>query len=100
MIINGNAGSVQTTDLSVEAGKDIWIVVTDPENAAVTYEEPAAAPVPEETEAPATEAPAAEAPAEQPAEKSGSNTGAIIGAVAAVAVIGGGAAVAIKKKKK
>ena len=100
VIINGNAGSVQTTDLSVEAGKDIWIVVTDPENAAVTYEEPAAAPVPEETEAPATEAPAAEAPAEQPAEKSGSNTGAIIGAVAAVAVIGGGAAVAIKKKKK
>ena len=100
VIINGNAGSVQTTDLSVEAGKDIWIVVTDPENAAVTYEEPAAAPVPEETEAPATEAPAAEAPAEQPVEKSGSNTGAIIGAVAAVAVIGGGAAVAIKKKKK
>ena len=100
VIINGNAGSVQTTDLSVEAGKDIWIVVTDPENAAVTYEEPAAPAVPEETEAPVTEAPATEALTEQPAEKGGSNTGAIIGAVAAVAVIGGGAAVAIKKKKK
>lgn len=100
VIINGNAGSVQTTDLSVEAGKDIWIVVTDPENAAVTYEEPAAPAVPEETEAPVTEAPATEALTEQPAEKGGSNTGVIVGVVAAAAVIGGGAAVALKKKKK
>ena len=84
VIINGNAGSVQTTDLSVEAGKDIWIVVTDPENAAVTYEEPAAPAVPEETEAPVTEAPATEALTEQPAEKGGSNTGVIVGVVAAV----------------
>lgn len=99
VIINGNAGSVQTTDLSVEAGKDIWIVVTDPENAAVTYEEPAAPAVPEETEAPVTEAPATEALTEQPAEKGGSNTGVIVGVVAAAAVIGG-AAVALKKKKK
>ena len=100
VIINGNAGSVQTTDLSVEAGKDIWIVVTDPENAAVTYEEPVAPAVPEETEAPVTEAPATEALTEQPAEKGGSNTGVIVGVVAAAAVIGGGAAVALKKKKK
>lgn len=99
VIINGNAGSVQTTDLSVEAGKDIWIVVTDPENAAVTYEEPAAPAVPEETEAPVTEAPATEALTEQPAEKGGSNTSVIVGVVAAAAVIGG-AAVALKKKKK
>ena len=99
VIINGNAGSVQTTDLSVEAGKDIWIVVTDPENAAVTYEEPVAPAVPEETEAPVTEAPATEALTEQPAEKGGSNTGVIVGVVAAAAVIGG-AAVALKKKKK
>lgn len=99
VIINGNAGSVQTTDLSVEAGKDIWIVVTDPENAAVTYEEPAAPAVPEETEAPVTEAPATEALTEQPAEKGSSNTGVIVGVVAAAAVIGG-AAVALKKKKK
>ena len=99
VIINANEGSVQTTDLSVEAGKDIWIVVTDPENAAVTYEESAAPAVPEETEAPVTEAPATEALTEQPAEKGGSNTGVIVGVVAAAAVIGG-AAVALKKKKK
>lgn len=100
VIINGNEGSVQTTDLSVEAGKNVWVVVTDAENAAVYYEEPAAAPVetaPPETTAPAPEttAPAAEEPVEE-----GGNGGMIIGAVAAVAVLGGGAAVVMKKKKK
>ncbi len=102
VIINGNAGSVQTTDLSVEAGKDVWVVVTDPENATVSYEEPAIEATPAETEAPApeTEAPATEAPAEAPADESGNNTGAIVGVVAAVAVLGGGAALVMKKKKK
>ena len=28
-------------DLSVEVGKDVWIVVSDAENATVSYEEPA-----------------------------------------------------------
>lgn len=42
VIVNGNEGSVQTSDLSVEPGKDIWVVVTDAENAEVSYEEPAA----------------------------------------------------------
>ena len=41
VIINANEGSVQTTDLSVEVGKDVWIVVSDAENATVSYEEPA-----------------------------------------------------------
>ena len=99
VIINANEGTIQTTDLSVEAGKNVWVVVTDPENAAVYYEEPVVAPVetaPPETTAPAPEttAPSAEAPAEE-----GGNGGAIIGAVAAVAVLGGGAAVVMKKKK-
>lgn len=101
VIINANEGSVQTTDLSVEAGKDIWVVVTDPETATVTYEEPAGAPAPVETEVPATETPtepaATEAPTEEPES---SNTGLIVGIVVAVAVIGGGAAIVLKKKKK
>ncbi len=42
VIINGNEGSVQTADLSVEPGSELWIVVTDPENAEVFYEAPAA----------------------------------------------------------
>lgn len=41
VIINANEGSVQTADLSVEVGKDVWIVVSDAENATVSYEEPA-----------------------------------------------------------
>ena len=102
VIMNANEGTVQTTDLSVEAGKNVWVVVTDPENATVSYEEPAAQETPAETEAPApeTEAPATEAPAETPTDEGDNNTGAIIGVVAAVAVLGGGAALVMKKKKK
>jgi len=93
VIINANEGSIQTSDLSVEVGKDVWVVVTDAENASVSYEEPAAQP-PAETEAPVP----TEALAESPAEQS-SGAGIIIAVAAAVVVIGG-AAVAIKKKKK
>ena len=102
VIINANEGTVQTSDLSVEAGKNVWVVVTDPENATVSYEEPAAQATPAETEAPTpeTEAPATEAPVETPAEEGGNNTGVIIGVVAAVAVLGGGAALVMTKKKK
>lgn len=94
VIINGNEGTVQTADLSVESGRDLWIVVAGPDSATVSYEEPAGeAPAPETTEAPAVEAPSA------PAEQKG-NTGAIIGIAAAVVVLGGGAAVIAGKKKK
>ncbi len=101
VIINANEGSVQTSDLSVEPGKDVWIVVTDPENAAVAYEEPAAPAAPVETEPPATTDAPAETQATEPASpEKGGNGGLIVGIVAAVAVIGGGTAVAITKKKK
>lgn len=42
IIINAKEGTVQTGDLSVEAGKDLWIVVADAETVTVSYEEPAA----------------------------------------------------------
>ena len=100
VIINANEGTVQTSDLSVEAGKDVWVVVTDPENAAVSYEEPDADAVPQETESAAPEMTEAPAASETPAEAGGSNTGMVIGIVAAVAVLGGGAALVMKKKKK
>ena len=96
VIINANEGAVQTTDLSVEAGKEVWVVVTDAENAQVFYEAPA-------QDAAATE-PAAETTvpasteASQEAAKS-SNTGVIVGVVAAVVLLGGGAAIVTKKKK-
>ena len=100
VIINGNEGTVQTTDLSVEAGKSIWIVVTDAENAVVRYEEPAAEAAPVETAAETTEAPAAATEPAPAAEENGSNTGVIIGVVAAVVVLGGAAVVLARKKKK
>lgn len=40
VIINAAEGTVQTTDLSVEPGREIWIVVKDAENAEVFYEDP------------------------------------------------------------
>lgn len=40
VIINGNDGSVQTADLTVEPGKDVWICVESAENATVHYQEP------------------------------------------------------------
>ena len=101
VIINANEGTVQTADLSVEAGKNVWVVVTDPENAAVSYEEPsgeavppATDPEPSETNPPATD------PQPGAAEEEPGNTGLIIGIIAAVVVLGGGAALLIGKKKK
>lgn len=40
IIVNGNDGSVQTSDISIETEKDVWVVATDAENYEVTYEEP------------------------------------------------------------
>ena len=102
VIINANEGTVQTADLSVEAGKDVWVVVTDPENATVSYEKPTVEATPVESEAPvadSTEAPTTEPVTETPAEQGGNNAGAII-FVVAIAVIAGGAALVMKKKKK
>lgn len=101
VIINANEGSVQTTDLSVEPGKDIWVVVTAPDIATVFYEEPTgepSQPAPAETEPASSEEPA---PSNEPEPAGNDNTGLVVGGVvAAVAVVGGGAALAVSKKKK
>lgn len=116
VIVNANEGAIQTSDLSVDPGKDVWIVVTDPENASVTYEEPADAPdagdpseggsdnetdgssTPVEPDDPGQSEPTA--PAED-GEKGSGNKGIIIGAAAAAVVaVGGGAAVVVSRKKK
>ena len=39
IIVNGNEGCVQTTDISVETGKDIWLTINGPEDYTVSYEE-------------------------------------------------------------
>ena len=38
VIVNGSEGSVQTGDLSVDTGKDVWVVVNSAEDASVFYE--------------------------------------------------------------
>lgn len=111
VIVNANEGTVQTMDLSVEPGKDIWVVVNGPEDAAVFYEEPSEnAAAPAQTETPETAA-LTEEPETSSAEEAvndaaaeteketGGNTGLIIGIAAAVAVAVG-AGVAVKKKKQ
>jgi hypothetical protein len=63
IIVNANDGAVQTGDSKgLEVGKDLWIVVTDPETYEVTYEAPA-------EPAPAEPAPAEPAPAESQTEE-------------------------------
>lgn len=109
VIVNGNEGTVQTTDLSVEPGKDIWVVVEGPETAAVTYEEPsgsASEPAetteaqPEATEkAPETTPAAAEEASGKTDQAPKSGTGYIIGGIA-VAAVAVGSGVVVKKKKK
>ena len=94
IIVNGSDGSVQTSDLSVETGKDLWIVVSDAENAEVTYEAPA-----ETVET--AEAPAAESEptvAAEPAESKSNAMPIAIVVVVVIAVVAGG--VVISKKKK
>lgn len=102
VIVNAGEGSVQTTDLSVETGKDVWVVVNGPEDAAVFYEEPTDAPVdPVPAETDPEPAPADDpAPANQPEPSSGSNTGLIVGGAAVAVVAVGGIALAVSKKKK
>lgn len=99
LIVNGNEGSVQTTDISVDAGKDVWLVVKGPEEAEVYYEEPQveAAEASEEADA-ETET---TAPEEEKPEDEGSNMTVvwIIVAVVVVAVIAAGVVIVVKKKK-
>ena len=40
IIVNANDGTVQTADISIDSGVDVWVVVTDKDNYEVYYEEP------------------------------------------------------------
>lgn len=94
VIVNGNEGSVQTADISIESGKDVWIVVTDAETYEVSYEEPeVTAPEPQET-TPETESPETAAP------DSGMNPVVIVVIVIAAVILVAAVAVIIKKKQK
>lgn len=98
IIVNGNDGSVQTSDISIETEKDVWVVVTDAENYEVTYEEPDATAI----DATATDAAAEETTTEtvetENTQQSSTPVVLIIIIVIVLAVIV--AAVVTKKKSK
>ena len=102
VIINANEGTVQTADLSVEAGKDVWVVVTDKDNVTVSYEEPSGEVTPPATDpgADPTNPPATDPQPTDPSttDEQPNNTGLIIGIVAAVVVLAV-VVIVIKKKK-
>ena len=101
VIVNANDGSVQTTDISVESGKDIWLVINGPEDYTVSYEEPELA---AETEADTATEEVTEAETAEEAEaveetKEKSSPAGPIAAVVIVAAAGAGIGIAAKKKK-
>ena len=114
VIVNGNEGGVQTTDISVETGKDIWLVVTGPEAYEVFYEKPAdAAAVSNEEAAGDTEAADAgeatdqtqaatnaDTTADTQTTGTGLGTGVIVLIVVVCAVAAAVAVYAVKKRKK
>lgn len=100
VIINANEGGVQTSDLAVEPGKDVWVTVNSPEDASVSYEQPAGEPA-EPSAEPSTEAEATPAASEAPAPAESGNSSTtlwiVIAVVVAAAVV---IAVVVSKKKK
>ncbi len=100
IIVNGNAGSVQTADISIEAGKDVWLVVTSAEEYELYYEEPAAAETATTAEPTTETKTATDAAAATGASEETSSKLPIVGGVAGVAVVAGTVALAVNKKKK
>ena len=98
IIVNGNDGSVQTSDISIETGKDVWVVVTDAENYEVTYEEPDATAIDTTATDAAAEETTTETVATENTQQSSTPVVLIIIIVIVLAVIV--AAVVTKKKSK
>ncbi len=98
IIINANEGTVQTTDVSIETGKDVWVMVNGPEEFEVYYEMPETAAAEEPMTEDEDTAENAEEAAEPVPESTNNTTLYIIIGVVVVAVIGG--AVVLSKKKK
>lgn len=103
VIINANEGSVQTTDISVEAEKDIWIVVNDAEDFELSYEEPVVEQEDSDvsTDEVKDEAVTTSSVANDDAQNSAKTnmTSVVIVVIAVIFVIAGGVVFVIKKKK-
>ena len=90
IIINGNDGTIQTGDMRVDAGKDVWIVVSDENTYVFDY-----LPLDEVEPVETTEATEVESPAEAENDNGMMPMLLLAGAVAA-----GGGLFVYKKKKK
>lgn len=89
IIVNGNEGSVQTSDMAIEIGKDVWVVVNGPEDYTITYEAPELAAEEQTTEAASAEI----------EEKAGVPVAPIAAGAAVVAALAIGGGVYASKKK-
>ncbi len=100
IIINGNLGEVQTTDITIEP-KELWVVVTDGETYEVFYEEPAVvADTPSEPESVSSEPESVPSDSNQVESSENSNTMVIIIViVVAVIAVGGIIGYTVYKKK-
>lgn len=93
VIVNANGGTVQTQDISIEAGKDIWVVVTDAENYEVSYEEP-------KIDAAANAAGNADTVSEVTETEESNHTALIVVIVLVVLIAAAVIAMVVKKNKK
>ena len=93
IIVNGNDGSVQTSDISIDTEKDVWVVVSGPEEYEVSYEEP------EVTDEPAERADVAENTEQAKQPEAAKGTSPVIWIVILVIVVAVTAVVVVTKKK-
>lgn len=103
VIVNGNEGSVQTTDISIDTGVNTWIVVTGPDAFEVFYEEPVIEAATEVIETPETvEEPAQEVVAEIEETQESNTSGLVLYIVGGILVVAAVVVVVvvINKKKK
>lgn len=103
VIINGNKGDVQTTDLSVDTGKDLWVVVEGSEECQVSYEEPEISGEEgkeEITETTDTEETVVKEPAQTQKDEEKTGTGTIVLIVVILVIIVALAVFFVRKKRK
>ncbi len=104
IIVSASEGEVQTSDISVETAKDVWIVISGPEEYEVAYEAPQESKeeTTEENETVSSEEETAQEEPDQSVEsvEKGSNAGMIAGIVVICAAVAALAVLFVKKKKK
>lgn len=98
IIINGSEGSVQTSDISVEAGKDVWVVVKGADDFELSYEEPKADDTQKETNDTQKDT-ATNTVQEEKKDAEGINPAIPVGIAVAVILIAVVVVVVVKKKK-